>query len=372
GSLATSFIQDSDTLPFFFALSTRAGQRGISRRGTGFVRPPIVVEMDPIRGIGRGRCIGRRGKKVPEDFEQEPEVSHGATPVPYLQLDVHTTKLFAEFLKARGHGVAQPASKDPPLPEHALGAQPFFGESDFMMADYWIRDLKNCFSIIEISSVEKRKVATFLLQKEARVWWDTVVKSKDETKMDWEEFEALFYDKYFPYVVKKALRREFLELKQGSLSVREYESRFSKLLRFAPAFDEELTARRFEEGLADHIGRHVVASTHETLVKAVHSAMAVENSIEPYRLYQDERRDYKGKGKTSSQSSYDSGKHGGIIKKQRTTLYEDIAVASSQQGGLGECYHCGGVGHMARDCINRSAHCCLILENHVHAFLSLT
>lgn len=342
--------------------------------------------MDPIRGRGRGRCIGRQGRsragalprtevvsEVPEDFEQEPEVLHGATPVRTVQLDVHTTKLFAEFLKARGHGVAQPASRDPPLPEHvansrlcaliielkALGAQPFFGESDFMMADYWIRDLKNCFSIIEITSVEKRKVAAFLLQEEARVWWDTVVKSKDETQMDWEEFEALFYDKYFPYVVKKALQREFLELKQGSLTVREYESRFSKLLRFAPAFDEELTARRFEEGLADHIGMYVVASTHKTLVEAVHCAMAVENSIEPYRLYQDERRDYKGKGKTSSQSSYDSGKHGGIRKKQRTTtLYEDITAASGQEGGLGECYHCGGVGHMARDCINRSARVC--------------
>ncbi|KAL6269243.1 hypothetical protein ACE6H2_026154 [Prunus campanulata] len=344
--------------------------------------------MDPIkgRGRGRGRCIGRRGRsragalpetevvsEVPEDFEQEPEVSHGATPVPPVQLDVHTIKLFAEFLQARGHGVAQPASGDPPSPEHvansrlcaliielkALGAQHFFGESDFMMADYWIRNLKNCFSIIEITSVEKRKVAAFLLQEEARVWWDTVVKSKDETEMDWEEFEALFYDKYFPDVVKNELQFEFLELKQGSLTVREYESRFSKLLRFAPALGEELTARRFEEGLAYHIGMYVVASTHKTLVEAVHHAMAVENTFEPYRLYQDERRDYKGKGKTSSQSSYDSGKHGGTRKKQRTTtLYEDVTVASGQQGGLGECYHCGGVGHMARDCNNRSARVC--------------
>lgn len=186
-----------------------------------------------------------------------------------------------------------------------------------------------------------------------------MVKSKDETEMDWEEFEALFYDKYFPDVVKIELLREFFELKQGSLTVREYAFRFYQLLRFAPEFDEEFIAHRFEEGLADHIGIHMVRSTHKTLVEAVHCAMAVENSIEPYRLYQDERRDYKGKGKTSSQSSYDSGKHGGIRKKQRTTtLYEDITVASGQQGGLGECYHCGGAGHMARDCINRSARVC--------------
>ncbi|KAI5324769.1 hypothetical protein L3X38_033842 [Prunus dulcis] len=44
--------------------------------------------------------------EVPEDCEQEPEVSHRATPVPTVQSDVLMTKSFAEFLQAREHGVA--------------------------------------------------------------------------------------------------------------------------------------------------------------------------------------------------------------------------------------------------------------------------
>ena len=51
--------------------------------------------------------------------------------------------------------------------------------------------------------------------------------------MTWEEFERLFLDKYFEEMAKHAKRIEFEHLIQGTMTVLEYESRFSKLSRFA-------------------------------------------------------------------------------------------------------------------------------------------
>ena len=51
--------------------------------------------------------------------------------------------------------------------------------------------------------------------------------------MTWEEFERLFLDIYFGEVAKHAKMMEFEHLIQGTMSVLEYESHFSKLSRFA-------------------------------------------------------------------------------------------------------------------------------------------
>ena len=51
--------------------------------------------------------------------------------------------------------------------------------------------------------------------------------------MTWEEFERLFLDIYFGEVAKHAKMMEFEHLIQGTMSVLEYESRFSELSRFA-------------------------------------------------------------------------------------------------------------------------------------------
>ena len=51
--------------------------------------------------------------------------------------------------------------------------------------------------------------------------------------MSWEEFERIFMGKYFGKVAKHAKMMEFEHLIQGTMSMLEYESCFSKLSRFA-------------------------------------------------------------------------------------------------------------------------------------------
>ena len=51
--------------------------------------------------------------------------------------------------------------------------------------------------------------------------------------MTWEEFCELFKGKYFPASAQHAKVREFLELKQGTMTALEYVAKFTKLARFA-------------------------------------------------------------------------------------------------------------------------------------------
>ena len=69
--------------------------------------------------------------------------------------------------------------------------------------------------------------------------------------MTWAEFHDLFMGKYFPDTTRHAKAQEFLELKQGTLTVLEYVARFTELARFSNDYvaTDMAKVRRFENGL---------------------------------------------------------------------------------------------------------------------------
>ena len=65
----------------------------------------------------------------------------------------------------------------------------------------------------------------------------------------------IFYDKYFPQCVRDKKVAEFMELKEDSMPVAEYEAIFTELAKFAPyVIDTDYKkARQFEGGLRSDI-----------------------------------------------------------------------------------------------------------------------
>ena len=68
--------------------------------------------------------------------------------------------------------------------------------------------------------------------------------------MTWAEFHDLFMGKYFSETTRHANAQEFLELKQGTMTVLEYLARFTELARFADDYvaTDMAKVRRFENG----------------------------------------------------------------------------------------------------------------------------
>jgi hypothetical protein len=65
-------------------------------------------------------------------------------------------------------------------------------------------------------------------------WWDAYVEAHEEPKsINWQEFKNSFRSHHVPLGVMKLKKKEFKELKQGSMSVSEYVTRFSQLSCYA-------------------------------------------------------------------------------------------------------------------------------------------
>ena len=102
-----------------------------------------------------------------------------------------------------------------------------------MVADYWFMQIEKVLEAMEITSDTTRiRLAAFHLEGEAQVWWKWARTSRDLEAITWAEFQELFMGKYFPDTVRHAKAQEFLELKQGTMTVMDYVARFTELALF--------------------------------------------------------------------------------------------------------------------------------------------
>ena len=96
-----------------------------------------------------------------------------------------------------------------------------------MVADHWFMQIEKVLEAMEITSDATRiRLAAFQLKSEAQVWWRWARTSRDLEVMTCAEFQELFMGKYFP---DNAKAQEFLELKQGAMTVMDYMTRFTEL-----------------------------------------------------------------------------------------------------------------------------------------------
>ena len=95
--------------------------------------------------------------------------------------------------------------------------------------------------------------------------------------MTWAEFHGLFRSKYFPATARHAKAQEFLELRQGTMTVMEYMARFTELARFGDDYvaTDMATVRRFENGLKLSIRGKIVGLRLQDMDSMVRTALAI-------------------------------------------------------------------------------------------------
>ena len=121
------------------------------------------------------------------------------------------------------------------------------------------------------------------------------------------EFHELFMSKYFSITARDAKAWEFLELKQGTITVMEYVAKFTKLTLFANDYVATNMAKemKFENGLKLSIQGKIVGFLLHNM-DMVRTAMAIEREIDDTRSIQDAGTSEKRK---KSQPSSSSGKN---------------------------------------------------------------
>jgi hypothetical protein len=128
----------------------------------------------------------------------------------------------------------------------------FASSPDPLHADDWLKSVEKMLSIAQCSDREEVLYASGHLTGPAADWWDsyTVVHDAADT-ITWVEFATQFRNYHISTGLMKIKKKEFLALKQGSMSVIEYRDRFIQLSRYAPdeVGEDERKHEHYIEGL---------------------------------------------------------------------------------------------------------------------------
>ena len=123
--------------------------------------------------------------------------------------------------------------------------------------------------------------------------------------MTWGEFKELFMGKFFPASARHAIAREFLELKQGNMTVLGYVANFIELARLGDDYlaTDMAKVRKFEDGLKLSIRGNIIGFLLQYMDSMVRTAMAIEREIEDAQSILDVGASGKRKENQPSSSS---------------------------------------------------------------------
>jgi hypothetical protein len=164
----------------------------------------------------------------------------------------------ANMQQAQGHQPApQPQPRDK-LGEFQRTRPPTFSHSvEPMDVDDWLKTIEKKLQVVQCNNREKVLIASHQLEGPTIDWWDAYAEAHEEPEsINWQEFRNSFRIHDVPFGMMKLKKKEFEDLKQGSMSVNEYVTRFTQLSRYASDnvdTDEKKQAwflNRLNDGLA--------------------------------------------------------------------------------------------------------------------------
>ncbi|XP_074266796.1 uncharacterized protein LOC141590083 [Silene latifolia] len=161
------------------------------------------------------------------------------------------------------------------------------GKLDPVELENWIRSLDKLFDAIQCPEKWRVEFAVYYLVGQADLWWETVKERKNEEGFDWTQFNKLMRSKFYPPSLRKEKEEEFNKLKQGTMSVMLYATKFMELSRFAPHMvaTKELRMNRFERGLGwnlrDRLSTHTCSTYQDMYDKATNAERIInEKDVE--------------------------------------------------------------------------------------------
>jgi hypothetical protein len=135
---------------------------------------------------------------------------------------------------------AQPQAP-PPSPRDRLGdfqrtKLPTFSHAvEPIYADDGLKSVEKKLQVVQCNNCEKVLLASHQLSGSAADWWDAYMEAHEEPEsINWPEFRASFRELDVPQGVIKLKKKKFQDLKQGSMFVNEYATKFTQLSRYDP------------------------------------------------------------------------------------------------------------------------------------------
>ncbi|XP_015940403.1 uncharacterized protein LOC107465929 [Arachis duranensis] len=222
---------------------------------------------------------------------------------------------------------------------------------------------------------------------ESQHWWQGECRLLQLQNADvpWDVFQTAFYIKYFPESEREAKEMELMQLKQGSLFVADYTSRFEKLCRFSrvcqgtPKTYESWKCIKYQRSLKVSIMTAVAPMEIRIFSDFVNKARVVKEYTKTVASSKDTHggntsrgcgKYFHPRGQSFKRGGYAPQGQGGFRKNTRnqfkyakgrgnhSKISLDLTCVrcghfhpyDSCKIGIGGCFKCGLPSHITRDC----------------------
>lgn len=239
------------------------------------------------------------------------------------------------------------------------------GTRDALVIDGWIRSVERYTDFHGWSPEKSCLYATTLLRDRADAWYRTLEISND-TPTSWLEFKRLLIDFFRPDNALRIARDKLAVLRQTGDLV-DYVNAFMDIKLAIPSMTDEEACDKFVRGLASRNMRaHIRQYEADTLKDAVRAALSYDSAQQeevfvrstarpkvvddPMELdAMDSRGGFSRGGFSRGGSSRDGFSGGGFARGNSGArrFGNNSGVSGS------ECYYCGKIGHMKRNCRQR-------------------
>ncbi|XP_073138057.1 uncharacterized protein [Henckelia pumila] len=220
------------------------------------------------------------------------------------------------------------------------------GKENPIDCESWLEDIDQLFESLDYSDDRRTRLVMHQFQGVAKSWWMTTKRSKENkgTVITWALFRAEFYKIFFPVSYRKDKGAEFANLRQGSMSIEDYVSKFDSLLRFAPhiADNEEAKADQFINGLHPDIFILVNTGRPDNFSDAMDQAKGVEAGLKRKRENQHQSQQQQQRHSRSREALLRArvARDSSVLDRVQDLL--ELCVASVEDGTP--------TGHYARQC----------------------
>ncbi|MQL71536.1 hypothetical protein Taro_003878 [Colocasia esculenta] len=176
----------------------------------------------------------------------------------------------------------------------------------------------------------------------ADVWWSSLLRTRFEdgaVDVAWDAFVRLFRAKFVPEHIQDKMEQQFLSLTQGSMTVLEYEARFSEHSKYALHIveNERRKTKKFVMGLKPSLRTRLVAFDHRMPNEALSAACRQEGEMEQYL----EEKKASQKRLAATFQRQDKKKTVYQTPQKPMTVSNSQVPSVRSPGAKKECPHCG-------------------------------
>jgi hypothetical protein len=158
----------------------------------------------------------------------------------------------------------------------------FSQAKDPMEDEDWLKGVEKKLVIAQCMDREKVLFATHQLFGTAANWWETYCSTHvDVDSITWNEFKACFCNHYVPCDTMKLKKKEFTNLRQGSMTVNEYLNSFIQLSRYTTE-DIDTDKRKldmFLDGLNNNIQFQLLNADYAVFQHMIDKAIVIESNL---------------------------------------------------------------------------------------------